>query len=164
MKALVKDAEKQSEILVNNFTEYEAYRLGHLKNYMPTLYPSEWLTFCAESFDKERCKAFINSDETQAIGPAAGYASAYMTSLKDFAESKAFLAAWWGKACGEDGAHALAHGAVKQARMVLIGAKAQKIADKPAKRKAVNKIKESITTNGVQDIFPAALSNLLNAV
>ena len=139
---------------------------------MPSLYPQEWVVFCAENFDKEKCKTFINSDNTQTNGGLAGRATAYMTSLKEYAEGKEYLATWWGTACGEQGAHTLASAAVKEARMVLIGAKAatlvhfkaQKLDDKKLKRNGVNKIKEMITSHNVSDIFPAAFSKLLIGV
>lgn len=139
---------------------------------MPTLYPHDWLAFCADNFDKVKCKTFINAEATQKIGVLAGHATAYMTSLKDTAEGKDYLVTWWGTACGEEGAYTKASSAVAEAKMVLIGAKAakfvhfkaQKMSDKKAKRSGVTKIKEQITSNNVADIFPASMSKLLNAV
>ena len=89
------------------------------------------------------------------------------------AETKEYLEPWWAAACADKGAHAEAHAAVQEARMVLIGAKAAKLvhfkiqkmgSDKALKRKEVKKVKDLITGSNVEGIFPAALSTLLNAV
>ena len=171
LDSLVLDGEKQGELLLKVFQEYEDYRMGHLKQNMPNLYPDDWLSFCVD-LDKEKCKQFINSSDTAKIGGLAGKATLYLNSLKDAVENVEILEPWWAAACADGGIQYQAHAAVQEARMVLIGAKAVKLAhfkaaklpDKAAKRKEVKKVKDLITAHSVEAIFPPGLLKLLNAI
>ena len=171
LDSLILDGEKQGELLLKVFQDYEDYRMGHLKQNMPTLYPDDWLSFCVD-LDKEKCKQFINSSSTAKIGGLAGKATLYLNSLKDAVENVEILEPWWAAACADGGIRHQAHAAVQEARMVLIGAKAAKLAhfkaaklpDEAAKRKEVKKVKDLIVAHSVEAFFPPALLKLLNAI
>ena len=172
---LVEDASVQARGMLHVWRSHNEYMMGHVKNCLPNLYPCNWLKSMTEEFNKDVVKAFINSEETSRIGKAAGCSWGYPEKLQEYSASQSFLCSWWSTTSEEEeskeGAFTQALASTRQARVALCGAKAAKLIffkstkmDKKAKRIAVGQIKEQIKTAKVEDIFPDALSKLLNGL